>query len=1412
MSTTVGTLTIEMAANIARLQKDMDAARKSVGTAMGSIEKSIQTAMRSASALFAGVGVSALVGKLVNVQREFDVLNASLITVTGSSADAERAFAWIRDFAATTPYSLNEVTQAFVKMKALGLDASEEALRSYGNTASAMGKSLNQMIEAVADAATGEFERLKEFGIRAKSEGDRVSLTFRGVTTNIGKNAAEIEGYLRRIGDVEFAGAMELRAKTLDGTLSNLADTWDQLFRTIAAGDAGGLITQGAQMALNAIESLIRVIEAMNTVVSSSAAQSRTFSVIMGGLATVFETVAVIGVNVKYVISQIINEVAGLGAQIVALASGNFAEAGRIREQMLAQAEAARREVDMTTKAILDSRNAQSMSAKEIDNDLQRLGNRWIATGSAAALAYKAQLSAATQTARAVVQSNAAQVDSAKDLARQRREELAFGEYMNRVVQERAQEQARLLQEQARLHEESLRPYLAGVQAAKDRVQAMRDEERAIDISQRLNVSLAEAVEMVNIAKLQEKQIDALGNEEAVMALQREIDARNELLGLIRSKEAREANAEAAREAAKNWDRTWDQVSQSMTDALMQGGKSVKDYLISIFRTMVLRPMLQPIVGGMMGTFGMSGAASAATGGAANALGIGAAASTLGSYALTGFMNTVAGTGFSASMAAAGGMTGIASAGMALGAVLAPVAIAAAIGNVLGVFRSTKTVGGGLTGTLGAGDLQSYDLMRKGGSLVSGPSYRLGNQAATAETQALEQAFLTIRSQSAEMARALGISGEEVQRFTMAVGDVRVHPDINQLGLVLDGLSSEQRAAKIAELLQKSADGMAEVILGAGATAQQLAQIYAQAMQERAGLELELLRLQGNVTEIRRRERDALHESNRALYDQIKALEDSKAAAEAATQAERERMQAIMDASAALADAQLRVLELQRRKAIEAAQATNAAAAQMGELSQSLREFVSGQTMSAQQSFATVLKAALGGDAKAMAELPAAATRAVDAARVSATSAAQFRLQQARVMADVLQAADIARQASLATVAVPEVEDEMLAALRELNTLMEGLNKAISIDLLSRFDAINTNLDAGIDQYEFFAAFQGLASEDTLRSVFGALDKDSSGMITRLEAIVKNTGVIATNIGAATAGVIGGTPAQTGMSLAQFTQALQTEAARQGVPSSMVTSSFAGGLFSQLDRNKSNALEASEASAQTISEAVGALLQSQGGGGNGGGSTPAQLTAKDKELLALLKYQSVSRPSSTPGAQIFDMYQKILFRKPERDGLDYWSDLYMRGASLAQIEAEIGRAATTLGIVDKASSMKSISDHYIGLGGSAAGASQFTARFFANGGAFMNGIVSRPTAFDMGVMGEDGPEAIMPLANVNGRLGINAHTPAMDEVVGELQALRSEMAAMRAETRATAVNTGKTKRILERVTRDGEAVQTVAAS
>lgn len=225
----VGSLLVELRTNHAKFVQGMNNANRSL--------KRIQKSASQLNTVMYALGGAFAVKQIVNTIAEFDKLKATLRTVTGSVEAATSSFNRLKEFATETPYQLAEVVTSFVKLKALGLDPSLESLRSYGNTASAMGKNLNQFIEAVADAATGEFERLKEFGIKARSQGEEVSFTFQGVTTTVKKNAAEIEEYLKGIGETTFAGAMKEQMNTLGGAMSNLGDASANLANAI--GDAG---------------------------------------------------------------------------------------------------------------------------------------------------------------------------------------------------------------------------------------------------------------------------------------------------------------------------------------------------------------------------------------------------------------------------------------------------------------------------------------------------------------------------------------------------------------------------------------------------------------------------------------------------------------------------------------------------------------------------------------------------------------------------------------------------------------------------------------------------------------------------------------------------------------------------------------------------------------------------------------------------------------------------------------------------------------------------------------------------------------------------------------------------------------------------------------------------------------------
>ena len=114
---------------------------------------------------------------------------------------------------------------------------------------------------------------------------------------------------------------------------------------------------------------------------------------------------------------------------------------------------------------------------------------------------------------------------------------------------------------------------------------------------------LQSEIEATKLARMEEAREGAYLAGEDITMLNARIDAQRRLVDAIKGKEAREANREAAQEAKQ----TWDQVAQSMTDALMKGGKSVAQYLKDLFRTLVLRPILAPVGQAMSGVFGGGG-------------------------------------------------------------------------------------------------------------------------------------------------------------------------------------------------------------------------------------------------------------------------------------------------------------------------------------------------------------------------------------------------------------------------------------------------------------------------------------------------------------------------------------------------------------------------------------------------------------------------------------------------------------------------------------------------------------------------------------------------------------------------------------------------------------------------------------
>jgi hypothetical protein len=181
------------------------------------------------------IGAIVAFGKAtLDVAGRFEKLGAILKNTLGSGSAAQGAMIRIQEIAATTPFSVEELTQSFVKLANQGFKPTNQQIIALGDLAASTGKSFDMLAEALIDAQVGEFERLKEFGVRASKAGDQVTFTFKNQETVVKNTSAEIQKYLVSLGSIEgVAGSMAAISATTEGAVSNLGDAWDGFLASI---------------------------------------------------------------------------------------------------------------------------------------------------------------------------------------------------------------------------------------------------------------------------------------------------------------------------------------------------------------------------------------------------------------------------------------------------------------------------------------------------------------------------------------------------------------------------------------------------------------------------------------------------------------------------------------------------------------------------------------------------------------------------------------------------------------------------------------------------------------------------------------------------------------------------------------------------------------------------------------------------------------------------------------------------------------------------------------------------------------------------------------------------------------------------------------------------------------------------
>ena len=242
--------------SVRRLQKSFVKLGKVAKRSLKGISKTFGFLLRKIKSVAKGIAVAttaaaagffALAKSIVSTAAQFETYNATLKVVMGSQKKATKAMGWLREMAKKSPYTIDKLTEAFVKLTAYGIEPTK-VMTTLGDTASAMGRDIEAAVLALANAQTGEFETLKAFGItaveltrkNAKALGatledvGRTALTF---TDSIGKqqikiidrtNRAIITSTIMSIWNEKYAGAQKERVATFVGLTSNIADAWIQ--------------------------------------------------------------------------------------------------------------------------------------------------------------------------------------------------------------------------------------------------------------------------------------------------------------------------------------------------------------------------------------------------------------------------------------------------------------------------------------------------------------------------------------------------------------------------------------------------------------------------------------------------------------------------------------------------------------------------------------------------------------------------------------------------------------------------------------------------------------------------------------------------------------------------------------------------------------------------------------------------------------------------------------------------------------------------------------------------------------------------------------------------------------------------------------------------------------------------------
>ena len=196
-----------------------------VSTALSGVKNMLLTA-------FSIDAIINITKEIFNLTAQWEKFETVLTVSLGSRTEAINSLTMLQTVADKSNFSITELVDSFIKFSGRDIKLSKDNVEKLSDVVNALGKDFGGLTEAILDI--NNTERWNELGIKAKTSGDQVSLTFKGVTLEVEKSEQGVLRAVTAFGTLNgVAGMTEQVGKTLSGQLSTLLDGLSSIGRNI---------------------------------------------------------------------------------------------------------------------------------------------------------------------------------------------------------------------------------------------------------------------------------------------------------------------------------------------------------------------------------------------------------------------------------------------------------------------------------------------------------------------------------------------------------------------------------------------------------------------------------------------------------------------------------------------------------------------------------------------------------------------------------------------------------------------------------------------------------------------------------------------------------------------------------------------------------------------------------------------------------------------------------------------------------------------------------------------------------------------------------------------------------------------------------------------------------------------------